>query len=147
MNNIIPDIVYLKKNMRWKLSPHCVHNIKYHIIWCTKYRKKVLGAEVEERLKTILVQKANDIGVGIEAMEVMPDHVHVFVVANPAIAPHHIVQQLKGISSKLLREEFSFLKSRIPTLWTRSYYMESIGAISEPTIKKYIENQKKRGQS
>jgi len=75
-------------------------------------------------------------------MEVMPDHVHLFVKAPPTLAPHYIVQQLKGKSSRRLREELPHLKSRLPTLWTRSYYCESVGHISESTIRKYIEDQK-----
>lgn len=79
----------------------------------------------------------------IERMEVMPDHIHLFIYTKPVDSPHWIVQQLKGYTSRLLREEFPELKSRIPSLWTRSYYVESIGHISEDTIKKYIEDQKK----
>ena len=75
-------------------------------------------------------------------MEIMPDHVHIFVKANPVASPHWIVQQFKGYSSNILRKEFPELKSKLPTLWTRSYYCESVGHISEDTIKKYIEDQK-----
>jgi putative transposase len=77
-------------------------------------------------------------------MEIMPDHVHIFVKAKPTLAPHYILKQIKGFSAKKLREEFPSLKSRIPTLWTRSYYVESVGCISEEVIKKYIENQKNK---
>lgn len=72
----------------------------------------------------------------------MPDHVHIFIKTKPTLAPHYIVQQLKGYTSRILRKEFPKLKSRIPTLWTRSYYCESIGHISEETVKKYINDQK-----
>lgn len=72
----------------------------------------------------------------------MPDHVHIFIKTKPTLAPHYIVQQLKGYTSRILRKEFPKLKSRIPTLWTRSYYCESIGYISEETVKKYIKDQK-----
>ena len=85
--------------------------------------------------------KAKEIDIGIENMEVMPDHVHLFVKADPTASPHWIVQQLKGFSSHKLRDEFPSLKSRLPSLWTRSYYCESVGHISERTIKKYIEEQ------
>ena len=78
-----------------------------------------------------------------ESMEVMPDHVHLFVKSNPIIPVHHIVSQFKGYSSRVLRDEFPWLRSRLPSLWTHSYYCETIGHISEETIRKYIEDQKK----
>ena len=97
---------------------------------------------VETRLKELLVQKAGEIGASIEKMEVMPDHVHLFIKADPTMSPHFIVQQLKGYTSRTLRQEFLTLRSRLPTLWTRSYYAQSVGRISESLIKKYIEEQK-----
>ena len=127
---------------RWKSSNTCVYNLGYHLIWCPKYRRKVLTEEIQKRLKELLIEKAKNLGVEIEKMETMPDHIHLFVKAKPVDAPHFIVGQLKGYTSKYLREEFPQLKKRLPTLWTRSYYVESVGHISEETIKKYIENQK-----
>lgn len=129
-------------NERWTHSNTTIFNIAYHIIWCPKYRRKVLVNEVEDRLKTLLVEKAKEIGCEISIQEVMPDHVHIFIKTKPTLAPHYIVQQLKGYTSRILRNEFPKLKSRIPTLWTRSYYCESIGHISEETVKKYIKDQK-----
>lgn len=129
---------------RWTHSNTTVYNIGYHIIWCPKYRRKVLTDEVELRLKELLNFKATELGLIIEKMEVMPDHVHLFVKAPPTASPHWIVQQLKGYTSHELRKEFSYLKSRLPTLWTRSYYVESCGHISEQTIKRYIEEQKNK---
>ena len=129
-------------NERWTHSNTTIFNISYHIIWCPKYRRKVLVNEVEDRLKTLLVEKAKEIGCEISIQEVMPDHVHIFIKTKPTLAPHYIVQQLKGYTSRILRKEFPKLKSRIPTLWTRSYYCESIGHISEETVKKYINDQK-----
>ena len=127
---------------RWKSSNTCVYNLGYHLIWCPKYRRKVLTEEIQKRLKELLIEKAKNLGIEIEKMETMPDHIHLFVKAKPVDAPHFIVGQLKGYTSKCLREEFPQLKKRLPTLWTRSYYVESVGHISEETIKKYIENQK-----
>jgi len=129
--------------LRWKKSETCVFNIAYHLIWCPKYRRKVLVGQVETRLKELLVQKAEEIGVDIAQMEVMPDHVHLFVKTPPTLAPQFVVQQLKGYSSHILREEFSQL-ARMPSLWTRSYYCESVGHISEETIRQYIEDQKNK---
>lgn len=78
----------------------------------------------------------------IVELEVMPDHVHLFVKSSPTAAPHWVVQQLKGFSSHELRKEFPSLKSRLPSLWTRSYYVESVGHISEDAVRRYIEEQK-----
>lgn len=129
---------------RWTHSNNTVYNIGYHIIWCPKYRRKVLVGEVENRLKQLLLEKAKEIGISIEELQIMPGHVHLFVKASPVASPHWIVQQLKGYTSHELRGEFQSLKTRLPTLWTRSYYVESCGHISEDTIKRYIEEQKKQ---
>lgn len=129
-------------NERWTTSNKAVFNIGYHLIWCPKYRRKVLIGQVETRLKELLTEKANELGITIESMEVMPDHTHLFIKSTPVLSPHYIVQQLKGYTSHELRKEFPHLKSKLPTLWTRSYYCESVGHISAETIKKYIDGQK-----
>ncbi len=129
-------------NNRWKYSNTTVYNLGYHLIWTTKYRRDVLTDEVSDRMKVLLNEKAVEMGCEIENMEFMPDHVHLFVKANPTLPPHFIVQQFKGYTSRVLRGEFKELRSRIPSLWTRSYYVESVGNISEESIKKYIDNQK-----
>lgn len=118
---------------RWKRSKTCVYNIWYHIIWCPKYRRRVLVNDVETRLKQLLIEQSTKNGYSIESMEVMPDHIHIFI---------KVVQQLKGYTSRMLRMEFPHLKTRMPTLWTRSYYCESVGHISQQTIEKYILDQK-----
>ena len=127
---------------RWKSGTNCVFNVGYHFIWCPKYRRKVLVGDVESRLKVLMFEKATELGVEIVAMDIMPDHVHLFVKCKPTFAPHQLIKQFKGYSSRLLRLEFRHLRSRLPTLWTNSYYCESVGHISEDTIKKYIEDQK-----
>ena len=119
-----------------------VVNIGYHIVWCPKYRRKVLTGKIESRLKEILPQIAEDMECTIEKMEVMPDHIHIFLRGTPILPIHLIVKNLKGKSSRILRSEFPSLKSKLPNLWTRSYYCETIGCINEETVKKYIENQK-----
>lgn len=129
---------------RWTHSNKSVHNIGYHLIWCSKYRRAVLVDEVENDLKDLLLNKSKEIGVKIEQMKVMPDHVHLFIKSEPTDAPHWIVQQLKGYTSKILREKHKNLKSRLPTLWTRSYYCESVGHISDDVVKMYIEEQKNK---
>ena len=128
---------------RWTTSNKAVFNLGYHLIWCSKYRRDVLAdTAVERRLKQLLLEKAKKIDVKIVSMEVLPDHIHLFVKCSPVDSPHWVVQQFKGLTSRILRQEFKSLKTRIPTLWTRSYYCESCGHISEATVKKYIEDQK-----
>ena len=119
-----------------------VYKNQFHIIFCPKYRRKVLVNGVDERLKEILFEIAKTKDVEIKALEIMPDHVHIFIDFDPRLTLHKIVKDFKGISSRILREEFPHLKSRLPSLWTRSYFACSIGHISEETIKRYIENQK-----
>jgi len=128
---------------RWTHSNKAVFNIGYHLIWCPKYRRKILTGEIEKRLKELLMNKSNQIDVTIENMEILPDHVHLFVKSSPVNGPHYIVRQLKGFSSRMLRLEFPILL-KMPSLWTRSYYCESIGHISERTVKHYIEDQKNK---
>lgn len=127
---------------RWTTSRTAVYNVGYHLIWCPKYRRAVLVDGVDKRLKELLIKKAKEMKMSIEKIEVMPDHVHIFVKCQPTDNPQWIVKNLKGYSARFLREEFPHLKSRLPCLWTRSYYCESVGHISEKTVKKYIEEQK-----
>lgn len=128
---------------RWKVSSHVVYNVNYHIIWATKYRRAVLNEDVQKRFKELIEKKVEKLGIEIKAFEIMEDHVHLFINANTVLPIHYIVQQLKGYTSKKLRQEYLNLRTKLPTLWTRSYYVETIGNINEDTIKKYIENQKK----
>jgi putative transposase len=127
---------------RYRKNAGAAFSLKYHIVWCPKYRRKVLVAAVETRLKEIMTEIAADYGMIIHALEVMPDHVHLFVEADPTLSVAEIVNRFKGKSSRLLRDEFPSLRSRLPTLWSRSYYVGSVGHVSSTTVQKYIENQK-----
>jgi putative transposase len=129
---------------RWKKSRSATYNIAFHLIWCPKYRRSVLIGDVEARLKELLNEKAKELDVVIETMEIMPDHVHLFVKCEPNDSAQFIVQNFKGYSSRILRIEFPHLRRLLPCLWTRSYYCESVGHISEASIKKYIEQQKNK---
>jgi putative transposase len=100
--------------------------------------------DTEKRLKELILLKGQDIGITVVSLEVMPEHLHIFIKASPVDSPHYIVQQLKGYTSKLMRQEFKELRTRIPSLWTRSYYCESVGHISENAVKRYIEEQKNK---
>ena len=120
-----------------------VYTLHYHFVWCPKYRRKVLQGSIADRLKELLHEKAEVLGVTVEGLEVLPDHVHLFVAASPTDAPQYLANQFKGYTSRVLRGEFPGLKSRLPSLWSRSYYVGSAGHVSADTIQKYIEQQKR----
>ena len=120
-----------------------VYKNQYHVIWCPKYRRPVLIGEVETRLKEILLEVAKEMDVTIKAMEIMPDHVHLFLDFDPRLSLHVVVKSMKGRSARVLRSEFPSLKTRLPSLWTRSYFMCTVGHVNEDTIKQYIEAQKR----
>lgn len=117
-------------------------NIKYHLVWCPKYRRNVLTNGIAIRLRELLEAKAQQLGIQLEAIEIMPDHVHAFITGEPTEAIQHIVNQLKGYSSHALRSEFPELRSKLPCLWSRSYYVGTVGYVSEETVRRYIEEQK-----
>ena len=119
-----------------------VFSLKYHLVWCPKYRRQVLVAPVDARLKEVLAAVSESHGWTLHTLEVMPDHVHVFVEADPTACAAGIVNRLKGASSRILRDEFPSLKSRLPTLWSRSYFAGTVGSVSEAVIRRYIESQK-----
>ena len=119
-----------------------VSTLTYHFVWCPKYRRKVLTGKVETALRSLILAKVAELYCEVVALEVMPDHVHLFLKAPPTHAPQHIANQIKGYTSHELRERFPGLKSQLPSLWSRSYYVGSAGAMSSATIQRYIETQK-----
>ena len=127
---------------RYRLNAGSVFSLKYHLVWCPKYRRSVLVGDIADRLKELLKQKADEMKAIVHSLEVMPDHVHLFVESEPTQAPAHIVAQFKGFSSKILRGEFPSLRSRLPTLWSRSYYISSVGSVTASAIQHYIESQR-----
>ena len=126
---------------KYNASSHSTYNVAYHIVFSPKYRYNLVRYRAAERLKTLFLQAASHLGIIIQAMEVMPDHVHLFIIARPTISIPQILQYLKGYSSYFMRKEFTYLR-RYPSLWTRSYFVETVGHISEKTVVHYIENQK-----
>jgi putative transposase len=127
---------------RYAKNAGAVFSLKYHLVWCPKYRRPVLAPPVDGRLKALLAEVAGEHGMTLHATEVMPDHVHLFVEADPTLCVAEIVNRLKGRTSRLLRQEFPSLRSRLPTLWSRSYFAASVGAVSGATIRRYIAAQK-----
>ncbi|RXI57597.1 IS200/IS605 family transposase [Clostridium tetani] len=119
-----------------------VYSCKYHIVWCPKYRRKVLIGNVETRLKELLIETCADIEVDIIKMELMPDHVYMIIEVDPQFGVHKAIKRIKGRTSKMLRQEFPHLKTKLPTLWTNSYFVSTVGGAPLSAIKQYIENQK-----
>ena len=118
--------------------------IKYHFVFCPRYRRKIfLIPKVEERLKELVKSKCEELKVEIIAIECDKDHVYMFLDCLPTLSPSDIMQQIKGYTSKILREEFVEL-SKMPSLWTRSYFVSTAGNVCSETIQRYVENQKKR---
>lgn len=130
------------ENKKYTHKKGIVYLNQYHIVFCPKYRRKVLVGDIERDVKEIFYQVATEHDVEIKALEVMPDHVHLFISFDPRQHLHKIIQAFKGTSSRILREKYPSLKSRLPSLWTRSYFCCTVGYISEDAVKQYIENQK-----
>lgn len=119
-----------------------VYRCNYHVVWCPKYRRPVIQGAVDERLKQIIREVCDEKHATIISLETMPDHVHLLVVCDPQYGIHRLVKSIKGRSSRLLRQEFPSIKSRIPTLWTNSYFVATTGGATLEVIRKYVENQR-----
>ncbi|MFD6323476.1 IS200/IS605 family transposase [Streptomyces sp. NPDC058442] len=123
-----------------------VYDLGLHVVWCPKYRRPVLGGRVAERLDELIRQKADERGWEIVTLDVMPDHVHLFVKHDAKSSASYVANQFKGFTSRVLREEFPHLRSRMPTLWSSSYFAASVGAVSADTVRRYIDTQWERPQ-
>lgn len=128
--------------MKFESNKNVVFSCRYHVVWCPKYRRKVLESPIDTRLKEIIKEVCAETKSKLIEMEVMPDHVHLLVGCDPQFGIKRLVKWIKGRSSRLLRQEFPSLRSRLPTLWTNSYFVSTVGRASLTTIKQYIENQK-----
>jgi len=120
---------------------HAVYQINYHFVWCPKYRRPVLTGNISDRLVQLIPQKVTELEGEVIELVVRPDHVHLFSSFPPTLAPNQIMYRIKGSTSRQLRTEFPSLKSRLPSLWTHSYYVGTAGEVSSETIRKYIEAQ------
>ena len=126
----------------YKTNRNIVYSCKYHIVWCPKYRRKVLVNGVDIRLKELIYNICSELNIEVIELEVMPDHVHLLVDVDPQFGVHKAIKNIKGRTSHILRKEFPWLKTRIPTLWTNSYFISTVGGSPLSVIKQYIENQK-----
>lgn len=119
-----------------------VYACTYHVVWCPKYRRKVLQGGIDDRLKAIIREVATERQAEVIELEVMPDHVHLLIGCDPQFGIHRLMRLIKGRSSRLLRQEFPSLRTRLPTLWTNSYFVATCGGAPLALIKQYIEQQK-----
>lgn len=124
-----------------QLNNHNVCNLGYHIVWIPKYRSHILKGHFKTIVEQSLYVKGKQLGIVIENLEIMEDHVHLFIRTNPSHCLTNVIGQLKGYSSFVLRSTYPWCR-KYKSLWAPSYFVESVGHISEETIKKYIENQR-----
>ena len=128
--------------MNYKANKNIVYSCKYHIVWCPKYRRKVLINGVDTRLKELIISMCQEFSSELIELEVMPEHVHLLVEVDPQFGVHNFIKKIKGRTSRILRKEFKFLTTKLPTLWTNSYFVSTVGGAPLKIIKKYIESQK-----
>ena len=130
-------------NKKYNSASHLIYSCQYHVIFCPKFRRKVLDDSIQKRLKEIILEVADNCNFTVPSMEIMEDYVHLLIDCNPRFGIMECVTKIKSNSSRILREEFPSLKKRLPTLWTRSAFISTVGSVSLQVVKKYIEDQKK----
>ena len=126
---------------------HCKFLLQYHIIWCPKFRFNVFKNGIDESLKSILFKISDRYGYEIKEIEVMPDHIHIFISTKPTVAPSDVVRTLKSISAIELFKQYPELKkfySRCGSLWSKGYFASSVGNVSEEAVRRYIQEQKSK---
>ena len=128
--------------VKYKSNNNVVYSCKYHIIWCPKFRRSVLIDGVDDKLKSIIQECCKESDSEIIEMEIMPDHVHLLVEVDPQYGAHKLIKTIKGRSSRIIRSEFKWIKSRLPTLWSNSYFISTAGGAPLEVIKQYVETQK-----
>ena len=127
---------------KYKSNHTVVFSCQYHVIFCPKYRRKVLTNGIDTRLKELILEKQDEYGYEIISMEVMPDHVHLLIDCAPSPGIDTIVGKIKGYTSHTIRKEFPWMKRRLPSLWTRSKFISTTGAVTMQAVQSYIADQK-----
>lgn len=128
----------------YKSTETLVYSCQYHVIWTTKYRRKLLTSQIEQDLKSLVLEKQGVWEYTVIEMEIMPDHVHLLIDINPQIGINVTIGKIKGYTSNVLRKKYKELRTKVPTLWTRSKFISSVGSVSLEVVKKYIEEQKNK---
>ncbi|WP_394895218.1 IS200/IS605 family transposase [Bifidobacterium longum] len=147
----------MRRTDKVKHNNNVTYRCHYHVVWCPKYRRKVITSldptlhnppiegdpgPVDERLKQIIRDVCDETGSELLELETMPDHVHLLVDCDPQYGINRLIRLIKGRTSRYLRREFPSLKRRIPTLWTNSYFVATVGGAPLTIVKQYIENQR-----
>jgi len=127
---------------KYRTDNHIVYSCQYHVIFCTKYRRYVLEGKIADRLKELILEKQHEYEYEVLDMEIMPDHVHLLLDVNPKIGVFRTINKIKGYTSNVLRSEFIELRRRLPTLWTYSKFISSVGDVTLEVVKRYIDEQK-----
>ena len=131
---------------KYRTTETTVYCCRYHIIFCPKYRRKVLREPIAERFKQIVMSMQEEQNFYVLGMEVMPDHVHLLLDIDPTIGVNIVVARIKGKTAHILNREYPELTRKLPTLWTRSKFIATVGSVSLEVVKKYIEDQKTNEQ-
>lgn len=129
-------------DIKYKSNNNIVYSCKYHVVWCPKYRRKVLTGKIKSRLKELIQEICLELQCELIELELMPDHVHMLVEVDPQFGIHTLVKTIKGKTSRILRKEFPVLTTKLPTLWTNSYFVSTVVDAPLEVIKQYIESQK-----
>ena len=128
--------------MKYKSNHNVVYSCKYHVVWCPKYRRKVLLNGVDTRLKELIQKICEEYRIDIIEIEIMPNRVHLLMEADPQFGVHKAIKQIKGRTSRILRQELEWLWTRLPSLWKNSYFVSTAGGAPLAVRKQYIESQK-----
>ena len=128
--------------MKNEIKSNITYNCKFHVIWCVKYRKQLLSGDLELRLKEIVKEVCLKRRADLIEIECDKDHTHILVEIDPQYRIHKLIKEIKGLSSYLLRKEFKIARTRVPSLWTNSYFVSTVGSVCLSVVKKYIEEQK-----
>ena len=129
-------------DINYKSNNNIVYSCKYHVVWCPKYRRKVLIGQIEVRLKELIKEICEDLQSELIELEIMPDHVRLLIEVDPQFGVHKVIKTIKGKTSRILRKEFKELTTKLPTLWTNSYFISTVGGAPLAIIQQYIQSQK-----
>ena len=129
--------------MSYRKTSHSTYDLKYHLVWITKYRKPVLRGEIGTRIRDLIIQGCVQLDVQILSGAVKPDHVHLLVSVPPYIAVSELVKRLKGRSSRKILQEYTEMRQQFwgRHFWARGYFAASSGNVTDEVIKSYIESQ------
>ena len=128
----------------YQVSGNIIHSCQYHVLFCSKWRRKVLNAPIAEHLRTLIEEKQGEFGYRVLGVDISPDHVHLLLEITPEKCVCTVVGKIKAHTSHVLREDHQELRSRIPTLWTRVSLISTVGNVGLSDIETFLEEQRRR---